>query len=497
MANFKRPGVYTEETLAAQVATSSSVSISAGALLGHVDRGPLTATTVSSWSEFQKHYGDLDTDFAYAAFLFFANGGSRLHVARVEGSGASMATRTLNDRDASPQPTLTVDAINPGEWGNDIYVEITGESGGDRFNLIVYVGGSTAGFIKERWLDLTMDTADDRYVETIINHTTKGSAYITVADQESGTAAPNDTPALQAATVLTGGANGSTPSEASVAAETSRLDTITEPFSLNCPGLTDATAVGTVITYAEGRDDVFVVCDPVAGDDVATAITYKGSLGTSSYAALYYPRVYFSDPASSTPGAVKLLAPGGAIMGQYARVDKQRNVAKAPAGLSVNLAGAVSLETKLTNSDLDDLNEAHVNAIRNVPGAGVVVMGARTLKKRQVDKYVPVRRTLTYLKSSLKDLTAFAVFEPNDEVLWSQISVAVGGFLKEFWQDGGLRGATPTQAYYVKCDSELNTEQVISEGKVIVEVGVALQQPAEFVVIQIGQWQGGSSAAES
>jgi phage tail sheath protein FI len=85
------------------------------------------------------------------------------------------------------------------------------------------------------------------------------------------------------------------------------------------------------------------------------------------------------------------------------------------------------------------------------------------------------------------------VFEPNDAVLWRSLNATVSAFLSDFWTQGGLRGDTPSSAYFVKCDGELNTLSVIDEGKVIIEVGVALQRPAEFVVIKIGQFDGGAT----
>jgi hypothetical protein len=92
-------------------------------------------------------------------------------------------------------------------------------------------------------------------------------------------------------------------------------------------------------------------------------------------------------------------------------------------------------------------------------------------------------------------LSRFAVFEPNDWVLWNQITSVLTQFLNAFWQSGGLQGQSATDAYYVTCDSTTNTPQTIQQGIVQVDVGVALQYPAEFVVISIGQWAGGQSVS--
>jgi phage tail sheath protein FI len=120
-------------------------------------------------------------------------------------------------------------------------------------------------------------------------------------------------------------------------------------------------------------------------------------------------------------------------------------------------------------------------------------MGSRTLQPGYSTRYVPVRRSLTYIEKSLTDLTQFAIFEPNDYRLWAQITSTVYNFLSTFWQQGGLSGTTPQSAFFVKCDADINTPTTISNGFVNIQVGVALQSPAEFVIINIGQFNGGTT----
>jgi phage tail sheath protein FI len=120
-------------------------------------------------------------------------------------------------------------------------------------------------------------------------------------------------------------------------------------------------------------------------------------------------------------------------------------------------------------------------------------MGAKTLKPGYVDKYIPVRRTLIYLSKSLSDLTKFAVFEPNDSRLWRQITNTCASFLTQFWGQGGLAGSSPDVAFFVKCDATTNSQTSIDNGEVNIEIGVALQRPAEFVIIKIGQYDGGTT----
>lgn len=272
-------------------------------------------------------------------------------------------------------------------------------------------------------------------------------------------------------------------------------DSIKSSLIMNLPGYTDAYSINLAISYAAGRGDVFVVVDG-KDDTVTNQLTAASSYTATSQAAVYYPRFSISDPtlgAGSSSAVTKLVAPGGAIVGLYSLTDSSRGVWKAPAGLTARLAGPVSI-TSLTNSELDTLNTAAapVNAIRYIPGSGIVVMGARTTKPGYIDMYVPVRRTLIYIEKSLKDLTQFALFEPNDQKLWRRVEGVIDNLLMEIWQQGGLKGGTPSAAYFIKCDADNNPQNLIDNGELHVEVGVSLQRPAEFVIIKVSQYDGGT-----
>jgi phage tail sheath protein FI len=230
---------------------------------------------------------------------------------------------------------------------------------------------------------------------------------------------------------------------------------------------------------------------------VANQLTRAAAYTASSYAAVYYPQISIADPTLGVGGASNstiLLGAGAAVAGLYSSTDASRGVFKAPAGLQARLAGAVAVPI-LTNDELDSLNAAAapVNAIKFVSGSGIVVMGAKTLKPGYIDKYVPVRRTLIYLRKALTDLTEFAIFEPNDTALWRRLDSTVSSFLTNFWSQGGLAGTTPASAFFVKVDATNNPQSSIDNGEVHIEVGVALQRPAEFVIIKIGQFDGGTT----
>jgi hypothetical protein len=177
--------------------------------------------------------------------------------------------------------------------------------------------------------------------------------------------------------------------------------------------------------------------------------------------------------------------------------DVTRGVQKPPAGITARVTDVLNVETRFSSTDLDGLNQAGINIIRPVPGNGFCIMGARTLQTGMPSRYVSIRRTLQYLRKALTDGTIFAAFEPDNTVLWDQISASITQFLTSQMQIGLLSGNTPDQAFYVICDDSINTEQSVANGEVHIEVGVALNSPAEFIVITLGQYQSTASSSAS
>ena len=494
MTAYLRPGVYVQETLNPTAPVVGGNSDSVAAFIGTNARGPLTPTLVNSWSQYLNIYGSWGTNntLALSVFLFFANGGSQAYVQRVVKNSVQAAVRTFQDTAESPANTLTLSAANPGVWGNALNVVIQASPGAaNAFDLIVYYGGTSASYKVETFTNLTMTPSDARYAISVIN---AQSAYLVATDAGSSASGATRNPATASHIALASGADGTTPAAADIANGVTAFDSVLQSLILNAPGVTDSTSVNILLSYALNRGDVFVVIDPI-NDTVANQLTLADAYTATSYGAVYYPPITINDPTNTTPGTVIAAAnPGGAIVGKYAATDKSRGVFKAPAGLGVRLAGAVSVPA-LTNANLDALNSATapVNAIRFIAGSGIVVMGARTLEPGYSTMYVPVRRSLIYLEKALVDLTNFAIFEPNDTVLYRRITAIVGGFLTQFWSQGGLRGDTPQQAFFVLCDSTNNTLSTVEAGQVNIQVGVALQRPAEFVVINIGQFDGGAT----
>jgi phage tail sheath protein FI len=182
------------------------------------------------------------------------------------------------------------------------------------------------------------------------------------------------------------------------------------------------------------------------------------------------------------------------MAGIWARSDDTRGVHKAPANEVVR--GAISLELQVTKSEHDLLKPQGINVIRAFPGRGIRVWGARTLSSDPAWRYINVRRLFNYIEGSILLGTQWVVFEPNDMALWERVKRTISSFLVRVWRDGALFGATPGEAFYVKCDGENNTAESIDAGQLIVEIGIAPVKPAEFVVFKIAQFSGGASLSE-
>jgi phage tail sheath protein FI len=271
------------------------------------------------------------------------------------------------------------------------------------------------------------------------------------------------------------------------------LETV-DIFNLLClPGVSDESLLAEAIAYCEERRAFCIVDLPATTDTLEEARQWKTTTSLrSKNAAAYFPQLLAADPLQNF--RVRAFPASGAIAGIYARTDVQRGVWKAPAGTEAAVRGARGLAYPLTDAENGALNPLGLNSLRTFPVFGTVVWGARTLEGAdQIAsewKYVPVRRTALYIEESLYRGTKWVVFEPNDEPLWAQIRLNVGAFMQSLFRQGAFQGASPREAYFVKCDKETTTQNDIDRGIVNIVVGFAPLKPAEFVVLKIQQLAG-------
>ncbi len=511
MTTPARPGVFVTTTLTPLAISTTGIpgeAIQAFALPYNI--GPIKPVLITSWQQFASLYGGFSqangSYLHYAVYQFFVNGGRACYVVRMPNSDAVYASGTF-DGVGSDNTTsiLTITASSPGAWGNQVYVNILASGVTGRVNINVYNGGSAAQYLAESWVNLSMNTSDPRNIASIINSPVSGSNYITVKETMPGgtyTAGSTDLAVTESPVALTGGADGSTaPAIATVVQQ--QFDTLqNQILNLNIPGWTTSTDLDSIIDWAEGRGDVFLVIDgpapnlPETSAQVAAnyvAMVQSGGITPSVQAALYAPWLQISDPASSVPGAMKWVPPGGAVLGVWGNNDILNGVVKTPAGISSRVS-AINLEANFTPTDLNNLQAAMVNPIKLIPGVGPCVFGGLTLQPGYPNQFIAVERVIQMLVHDLTFLCQFAIFEPNDANLWSQITIVVGNYLNQQMQLGYFAGSTPATSYSVLCDSSNNSVSSAQAGIVNVQVAVALVSPAEFILINLSQFQGTTTA---
>jgi Bacteriophage tail sheath protein len=549
---YQTPGVYINE-VASGAKPIEGVATSVAAFVGLAPGGPVNVPKkVTSWIEFARTFSDetppgangatpptTNGPYMEGAYLahavngFFANGGSICYVVRIgsnlhggvpqkelpsttsepPGLPAYTVLRLQQDSDTDPVKRQ----LKPVADWEPVTVKFESETAGgsakkadgpqppETFKATVTLGdgkppeGAAADENPnlEEYTGLSAKPGA-RYFASVINAT---SRLVQVADPDA------NYPFSARIFDLSGEALSLVPPEA--------------PASPTYDTLEGDAATGTGLYGLEGIDEITMVCVPdlMALTDDLDAISavqqkveeycvkgkrmaihdsppaldkqeiavWRASINIgSAFSTLYWPWVRVTDPVSK--GVIEV-PPCGHVAGVWAGTDNRRGVQKAPANEVVT--GVVGLATQISNPDQESLNTAGINVIRQFPGRGIRIWGARTLAtKTDPDwRYINVRRLFNYVSASILEGTSWAVFEPNDEVLWAQLRVSVGNFLTGVWRGGALFGASPGEAFFVKCDRDTNPQDAIDAGQVNIQVGIAPVKPAEFVIFQISQYQ--------
>lgn len=495
-----RPGVFVTESVLPAPTPSFSPSQAAGAMVAALPSGPQNVTLVTSWYQFSRVFGPLNRDYeaTFAANMFFRTGGRELYVARATRPSAQTASVNVASSDELVWGTFS--AASPGAYGNHLQIRIE-KNAANLHNIYVIQDGAgetsyDEEFVIESFPNLDFGTFGSQEVVDAINVRSQYVRFAWGQNFSEGAEPEPVTPASLPSSIdvlpLVGGTDGTVTENYDYAAALGRLSDVDRTLVLFSPGMTNETILGAMVDFAEANRS-FVIMDTPADSTPSEAVQFAETVslgaGPSSYAAVYYPHLWVADNTSRSRSAVRKVAPSAAVAGMMIGTDASQGVFKAPAGVTAQLPGVVSLERNLTPAALDLLNNdsAPVNAIRNMPGFGAVVMGARTLNMASSTKFINIRRSMLFLNREMRELLSFALFRNSGPELWAEMRTALEAYLDSFWASGGLRGVSREQAFYVKIDEENNSLDDIMSGVVNVEVGVALQYPAEFIKIQLIQ----------
>ena len=232
-----------------------------------------------------------------------------------------------------------------------------------------------------------------------------------------------------------------------------------------------------LVEYCDRGGERMAILDSLPGATLDGAVKQWRELNGVN-AALYFPWVRVpSDTGEGVP-------PCGHVAGVYARIDRETGVFRSPA--NVELEGVLDLRTILTDA-MEDQGDPHnvVNCLRAFPGRGIRVWGARTISRHMEWSYVGVRRLFITVRRWVNTYLAGAAMEPNDRFLWARIRRELNTYLDVLFRAGALKGASPAEAYYVRCDATNNTAADGDEGRVVAEIGLAPAIPAEFIIARL------------
>src|SRR5579859_451079 len=529
---YLTPGVYVEEVDKGNKPIEG-VGTSLAAFVGFAERGPINEPRyIANWTQFVNTFGSfLPGGFlAHAVYGFFNNGGTSCYVTRLpladtDGTdGASKAAQRQLPTATAQLPAraagahgLEIMAREAGSAGSEIKVDVlpaTAAEGqpppaDDTFTLQVKRGETTERFDN---VSLRKGGRGVRNVADVVNAESKlirvaerevagnpaermppAGSYPLSLPVESALPAPRQTPVKT--DLLVGDAAQRSGVNGLEVAEDAKIVCFPDLMALYQSGRINMEGVQAVqqamLDHAQNMGNRVAILDapPSMTPQQVRDWRMKEVNYDSKYATLYYPWIKVADPVS---GGSIYVPPCGHMAGIWARSDSQRGVHKAPANEVI--AGCIGIEYQTTSSEQAILNPEGINVIRTFPGRGIRVWGARTLSSDPSWRYLNVRRLFNYVEESLMKGTQWVVFEPNDMDLWERVKRDISAFLLRVYRDGALFGASPTEAFYVKCDAENNPPETRDVGQLIIEVGIAPVKPAEFVIIRLSQMQSGSSA---
>jgi hypothetical protein len=394
-----------------------------------------------------------------------------------------------------PSPILTTYRVDLRTPLTESY-DMTSDVRIDSFEFRLTISGSPP------YDHLSMDPAHPRYFADVIGSDPNAKVVATPMVPPSTTPVPFNNPDTGGSALPLGGGMPDSPNTLGAGNYADALDALEAVDDVNilcAPDSQDPGVQGELRGHCERMMDRFAVLDSKLGippSGATSIVTQRNGLDSEKgYAALYYP--WIAVPAAQGNDTI-LVPPSGHVAGIYARTDQLRGVHKAPAGADAGVSGALGVERALSDIDQGQLNPLGINVIRVFkPGGQPVVWGARTTATDTNWQYVNIRRLFEYLEESIQEGINWAVFEPNNLELWQKLKRTISDFLTRAWRDGALFGATAGDAFYVRIDDALNPFDLQQLGQLHVEIGVRPAYPAEFIVVHIGIWAGGSQITES
>lgn len=452
---------------------------------GLTERGDTDAPVViRSMTEYGRRlgtrvaYGTLYDDLA----TFFAEGGTRAYVARIVGDAATVGTLTLVDRAGVPVNTLRIDARDPGAWSADVTIEVTDGIVADTFNILVRYGGT----LVEAYNNIASPA--DAVTQLA------ASSYVTATDLGSATAAPNNNPAVVAATALSAGTDDrASVVAADYTAALARFGTDLGSGAVAIPGQAAATVGAGIIAHARTHRRLALLA-PASGQTVeqaaAAALALRNTAG-AEHAGLFYPWVQVPDGA----GGVRTVSPEGYVAGVRARTIAAVGPWRAPAGDIARSRYITGVELELTEAEIDSLTDDHVNTIRT--GFSTVrLYGWRSLSTDAVNyRFLNGRDVLNDVAARLDRELELYVFRTIDGrgALFTEVEGTIASVLQPIAAAGGLYAKTDAEGnevdpgYRIDTGPTVNTPETVAAGEVRAAVALRVSPVGELIRVTISK----------
>ncbi len=469
MPNYLSPGVYVEEVEAGS-RPIEGVGTAVAAFVGLAGRGPAnTPTLVTNWNQFTSVFGDFveGSYLAHAVYGYFLNGGGAAYVVRVGADGVMpTASAELPSAAEKGKPAFRVAALESGPAGNDLSVErrAASEDAEGAFKLVVKQGSKVVE---------TFDNVTAGKGKTSVVTAVKEQSKTIVIEEVGGALAVPSTGSVSLA-----GGGAAVPARVTpedyVGDSSDRtgfagLEAVDEVTMLTVPDLMAVYQQGDHRSRGSpggpAGDDRALRADgrpgrhprPAAEPQRAAGQGVAGRQGRLrlQVRALYWPWIKVFDPPHG-PG--QFVPPSGHVAGVWARNDDPvASTRRPPTRSSAAPSRWSSTSPRASRTSLNPTASTASGPSRAAASAS----GARARCRSDPSwRYLNVRRLFNYVEESILEGTQWVVFEPNDIRLWGRVKRTINAFLLRIWRDGALFGATPEEAFYVKCDEETNPPEV-------------------------------------
>lgn len=477
------PGVTV--TVSSAPASSSNPAPTGTALIvGQTERGQVgVPITIQSMADYAARLGQRVSYGALYDWLdvFFKEGGNTALVSRCVGPTAVAASVVLKDRAGVPVNTLTVTALGPGIWGNTLSVNVINGTLANTFQIQIVRGGAV------------VETSSVCASPADAVNWSANSAYVTITDAGSATAAPNNNPAVISNAPLAAGTDDTAVTDAIRTTALAVFDPSYGPGQVAAPAITSAATHTALMNHAAANNRVAVL----DGVNTATASTLTGAASTDQAAAtdpsysvtvgtwLSYPGV---PTGTATPAFPRTIPGSAAFCGLCARNDAVNDANTAAAGQNGILRAALNVAQTFNASDRSLLEAAGVLVFRNIPTQGGIQAYGQTSMAADPTwsdlANVRFRMQLVYEGQVIGGQFVFGQIDGKGQMI-SAFNGALVAALTKHWAKGSLYGATPKDAFVVNTGSSVNTPTTIAARQLNAVESVRMSPSAPTVDISI------------